>query len=239
LATFKGKNIHRLSPLHWDFNIMLKHVVLSAALAALLTGCDAYQASRADQLPLSEVKLDGREPIGKSVAAEARFTVTSVELSVPPTLRVSEANLFFPDADVVWRGEPAGNRLAQVAAILNEGVAKGVAAIKSGPNVILSLRLERFHALTEKARYAVGGVHDVVLVLTVLDAQTRTLVEGPRRVEIAIRAAGGNLAIAEDAAGRTQRVVIVEGVSEAIRRELTGAAPSSVPQRPKLFGGFY
>lgn len=182
--------------------------------------------------------MDGRQPIVATVAAEARYSVTSIEVIVPQTLVVSEANQFVPKADIVWRGDPPGDRLAQVKSIMEEGLGVGASLLNQGPDVMVSVQLERFHALTEKARYSVGGVHDVVFVMTVVDAKSGAVLEGPRRVEIAIRAAGNDLAIAEDEAGRTQRVVIVEGLAEALRRELSGPLAVVPPKRHGLFAGF-
>ena len=216
----------------------LKPMYFALTLVIGLPGCDAVKSSRLDGLALSEVKLDGRAPVVQAALADARFSVSSVDIVVPETLVISEANKFYPRADIVWRGEPQGDRLAQIKSILEESFAVGTADLKTGPKATLSVKLERFHALTEKARYSVGGVHDIVFVLTVLDGQSGAILEGPRRVEIAIKAAGGDVAIAEDVAGRTQRVVIVEGISEAIRRELAGQPPSTAPRRPGLFAGF-
>lgn len=216
----------------------LKHIFVTLVLAGHLSGCDAYLASRADRLPLSEVKFDGRQALVPSAVTDARFNVTSVQIDVPETLKVSEANYLYPEADVVWRGEPQGDRLAQVKSILTDSATLAAPDLTSGPDAIVSLRLERFHALTERARFSVGGVHNIVFVMVVRDAGTGAIVEGPRRVEIAIRASGGDRAIAEDIAGRTQRVVIVESLAEAIRRELSGIAPSSEHRKPRLFGGF-
>ena len=218
--------------------MIVKPIYIALALSIGLGGCDAMKSSRSDGLPLSEIKLDGRAPIVQAALADAQFSVASVDIVVPETLVVSEANMFYPRADIVWRGEPQGDRLAQVKAILEDGFAVGIAGLKTGPRATLSVKVERFHALTEKARFSVGGVHDVVVVLTVLDAQSGAILEGPRRVEIAIKAAGNDVAIAEDAAGRTQRVVIVEGVAEAVRRELSGPPPSLAPHKRGLFAGF-
>ena len=198
-------------------------------LAVGLAACDAQKSSKSDGLPLSEVKLDGRAPIVQIALGESRFQVVSVDVIVPPTLVVSEANLFYPKADIVWRGEPPGDRFAQIKAIVEDGLNAGIADLKNGPRAVLSVQMERFHALTEKARYAVGGVHDVVFVMTLLDAKTGSVLEAPRRIEIAIRASGNDKAIEQDEAGRTQRVVIVEGVAEAIRRELMGPILPAVP----------
>lgn len=217
---------------------MTKSLLLVSLVVLALTGCDAARSSRSDGLPLSEEKMDGRAPIVLTNAASPRYSVETVQVIVPNTLRVSEENKFYPNADIVWRGEPPGDRLAQVKRILEEALGVGVANMNQGPSVAVTVQLERFHALTEKARIFVGGVHDVVFLVTVRDAETNAVLEGPRRVEIAIKAAGNEKAIAEDAAGRTQRVVVIEGVAEAIRRELSGPVPVAVPLKRRLFAAF-
>lgn len=154
-----------------------------------------------------------------------RYTVTEVRVSVPRTLRVSEANSFHPRADNVWRGEPAGDRYAQVAAIFNAAAASATANMVAGPEVIVELTVTRFHALTEKTRYTVGGVHSVRFDLTLRDAATGRVIDGPRPVDADVKASGGAQAIAEDQAGRTQRVVIEERLIQVITRELTAPPP--------------
>ena len=216
----------------------LKSTCIALAAMVSLAGCGAMKSSQSGGMPFSEVKLDGRAPMGQAALADARFLVTGFDILVPETLEVSEANMFYPRADVVWRGEPQGNRLAQIKSILEEGFALGSTGLTAGPEAKLSVTLERFHALTEKARFSVGGVHDIVFVLTVSDPQSGAILEGPRRVEVAIKAAGNEAAIAEDAAGRTQRVVIVEGLAAAIRQELSGPPPSLSPRKRGLFAVF-
>lgn len=216
----------------------IKFLYLALIGTIALSACSAVRSSNADGMPLTEVKLDGRAPIAQTAGEQSRFSVTSVKVVVPTSLRVSEANRFYPDADIVWRGEPIGDRLAQVQSILEEGLTTGVAGLKTGPSAKLNIQLERFHALTEKARFSVGGVHDIIVLLTVLDPETDAVLEAPRRVEVAIRASGNDAAIAEDAAGRTQRVVIVEGIAEAIRRELSGPLVLGRSGKRGLFGGF-
>lgn len=184
------------------------------------------------------VRIDARGgSIGAPLAGVGRFDVDGVDITVPASLVVSEANLFFPNADIVWRADPLGDRYAQVKSVLEEGFAAGVAAMDSGPKAVVAIRLERFHALTEKARFSVGGVHDIVVVMMVKDASTGEVLEGPRRVEVAIRASGGDKAIAEDAAGNTQRVVIVAGLAEAIRRHLALVPVGIETKRKGLFRG--
>lgn len=211
---------------------------LIAILCTALAGCGVLKSANDDGLAFSEIKLDGRVPFVAEAYGDARFTVTSIEVAVPATLRVSEENKFHPDADIVWRGDPPGDRYAQVKSIIEDGLSTGTASLKTGPKAVLAVQVERFHAITEKARYVVDGVHNIIFVLTLRDATTGAILEGPRRIEVSIRATGGDAAIAEDLAGRTQRVVIVEGLAKAIRRELSGPLSLVPSKRRGIFAGF-
>ncbi len=152
----------------------------------------------------------------------AQYDVEAVRVSVPQRLKVSEANTFKPRADIVWRGEGFGDRHAQVKAIFEEAMAMGTAALTKGQQVNLDVEVVRFHALTEKTRYSFGGMHEMTFLLTVTDAATGAVIDGPRAVIADIKASGGAAAIAEEQAGRTQRVVTVERLAQVIRQELAG-----------------
>lgn len=154
----------------------------------------------------------------------AQYDVEAIRVSVPRSLKVSEANTFKPHADIVWRGEARGDRYAQVAAIFEEAMAKGTATMQKGRKVDIDIEVTRFHALTEKTRYTIGGVHEMRFLLTVRDTATGQVLDGPREVVADTKAAGGAAAIAEDQAGRTQHVVTVERLAEVIRRELSAKA---------------
>ena len=65
----------------------------------------------------------------------APVSVNEVEIIVPQTLLVSEANRYYPKGDIVWRGEPFGDRRAQVKAIFEEGIGRGAAALQ-GPTPV-------------------------------------------------------------------------------------------------------
>lgn len=155
--------------------------------------------------------------------AAPRYKVEAVDITVPHTLKVSEANTYLPMADIVWRGDPHGDRYAQVAGILADGLRAGTIEMTEGQRVQVEIVLTRFHALTEKARYTVGGNHAIHFDMTVRDVATGAVIDGPRRVIADVKASGGARAIAEEQAGRTQRVVIVERLAQVIQNEL--AAP--------------
>ena len=58
------------------------------------------------------------------------WTASQVIATVPDFLTVSNDNTYAPSADIVWHGEPFGDRKEQVAAILREAV---TAASAPGP----------------------------------------------------------------------------------------------------------
>ncbi len=46
------------------------------------------------------------------------FSLAGFDVNVPLTLKVSEANSYYPGGDIVWRGDVYGNRYEQVGALL-------------------------------------------------------------------------------------------------------------------------
>ncbi len=156
-----------------------------------------------------------------TVVLQSQYQIVGANIIVPQKLRVSEANMFYPIADIVWRGEPRGDRYRQVEAIYQEAFAAGTAKMTSGRKAVVDIEVTRFHCLTEKTRYTVGGVHSLHFMLTVRDADTGVVIDGPRAVVADVKAAGGAQAIAEDDMGMTQRVVVVQRLSEVIHRELS------------------
>lgn len=171
-----------------------------------------------------QVTEPGRLTVASKTPSEAmlpKYDVQAVRVAVPGTLRVSEANMYYPLADIVWRGDPIGDRYAQVKALMEEGLARGVQGLHSGPQAIVDVQLTRFHSLTEKTRFTFGGVHSVKFILTVRDAATGAVLEGPRPVVADVKASGGTRALHEDMVGRTMKVVITEHLAEVIRRELS------------------
>lgn len=205
-------------------NGLMKFASLAAAL--VLSACVASEpASRGvtpEALTLASRGTGSIPDAGVRVMAPL-YTVTDVRVAVPRSLRVSEANVFYPMADIVWRGDPLGDRYQQVGAILQDAAQRAAATMNGARPVVLQIELVRFHGVTEKTRYTVGGTHNMVFDMTVLDAGTGAVIDGPRRVEADAKAAGGQAAIAEEQAGRTQKVVVTEKLVETLRRELSGA----------------
>lgn len=156
-----------------------------------------------------------------SKAAPFDYDVVAIKIDVPETLRVSEAQMLYPTADVVWRGDPPGNRYAQIKAIYEEAFRRGTADLHGHRDVIVEATVLRFHALTETARTYTGGVHSLRFMLTVRDAKTGEILDGPRRVVADVHASGGSQAIKEEAEGLTQKRVIEDRLAQVIHDELT------------------
>ena len=188
-----------------------------AACAPRPTMMEGSSSALGPRLP-GLVRLDG--PVYKT----SQYDVGNITVTVPRSLVVSEANLFYPSADIVWHGEPVGDRHAQVEAILAEAAATGTVMMTRGPKVDVEITLVRFHAVTEKTRASFDGVHSMQFLLTVRDP-AGAILDGPRLVVAETPAAGGVRARAEDAAGLTQRVVVTARLARAFRSELSRIVP--------------
>lgn len=155
-----------------------------------------------------------------AAAAQLPMTVTAINVTVPRALSVSEANTYYPNGDIVWRGDPIGDRHAQVAQIFDTAFHAGTADMSGATGVILDVEVVRFHSVTEKTRYSVGGVHNMVYKLTVRRASTGAALAPTRLVEANLPALGGRAAIEADRNGQTQKVRVTDYLSQAIRHEL-------------------
>lgn len=193
--------------------------LLSLGLALGVSACGLIDGTRATSDGVS-LATKGAPVEVKQKSVAIPLNVTKVVVKVPSSLRVSEADTWYPIADVVWRGEPRGNRLVQVQAIFEEAAAKGTSGLKSGVAVVAEVEVTRFHCVTEKTRNTIGGTHSMHFKLTIRDAATGAVLDGPRLVSADVKASGGSKAIAEDYAGRTQRVVVVERLAQVLHDEL-------------------
>lgn len=183
-----------------------------------LSACGTIdRASRAEPIDL---------PMSRSQATA--WTVTDVQVNVSRELRVSEANSYYPIADIVWRGDPRGNRYEQVATLMDEGLSAGVAQLRGGRPVILRIDVKRFHSVTEKVRYTVGGTHSIKFDMVVVDAQTGVPLTERRRIKADINALGGQEAIEAESRGITQKTRIRAHLADLIRRELAAGMSARV-----------
>lgn len=185
-------------------------LIIAAALG--LSACAApFDVTR-------NVNIDTISPVIETPTQD--WSITALQIDVPRTLSVSEANALKPAADIVWREDAPGDRHAQVAAIVTEALSPVMQPREGAATpVIVSVEVTRFHALTERARYTIGGEHEIEFTLTVLHAETGEILSGPRPVDLSFRAHGGQAAIQAEAQGITQRVRITERLQEWARVE--------------------
>ena len=201
------------------------------AIAAMLSACgQPEQPSRAVVAPQGGLTLATQgADAGASIRVPA-YAIQNISVTVPSDLRSSEANVYYPLADIVWRGDLLGNRHEQVRMILRDAAQTATAGMTTGPAAVVDITLNRFHSVTEKTRYSVGGVHSVNYTLTVRDAISGQVLDGPRVVIADVHAAGGGRALAEEAAGRTMKVVIMERLIASFRAELSRPVSDTVAQ---------
>ncbi len=206
---------------------MITPVFLALALSACAPQPETTRGSMS--MPSQLPTLDASSALGAETVMQSQYDVQQVIVSVPRKLQVSEANTFLPAADIVWRGDVLGDRHQQVQAIVQDAMMRGTASMHRGPKVVVEVEITRFHALTEKTRFTVGGTHSMHFLLTVRDAETGAILAPTRLVNADVKASGGAKAMAEDAAGRTQKVVVTERLAQVIRRELSVPVQNLAP----------
>jgi len=146
------------------------------------------------------------------------WRVVAVEVTVPESLTVSEANAFAPNADIVWREDPFGNRRDQVDVIMTNAAKRGAAGLRGNRPVKLLITMQQFHALTEKTRAVLqnSGVHDITFTAQVVDAKTGAALSPPDLIKADLVAYVGDQAVAAMKQGQTQKVRITDHVSKVI-----------------------
>ncbi len=179
---------------------------LSIAAFALLSGCVGGGAFRTyyDQ------------PIPPDVSRGWR--VQDVRVSVPETLTVSEAKTLLPNADIVWREDPSGDRRAQVATIMRNAALRGASGLHGSRRVIITITMLRFHALTFEAetRLSNAGVHNIDFIAQVTDAASGAVLISPVQIEASLPALSGDQMRAARARGETQKSQISANVARTI-----------------------
>ena len=157
------------------------------------------------------------------------ISVASYTIRVPESLRVSEAELFYPPGDIVWRGDPMGDRYEQVEAIFETSVLNGIEGMEGVVPVVLDIEVLRFHAITNKARYTIGGMHSMRFNLTLRDPESGAVLVPTQVIEADLNAFGGQKAILADRRGQTQKVRITGHLANVIREALSGKTVAAVP----------
>ncbi len=179
---------------------MDRRTILLGGTAALLSGCGRWQ-------------VEYEAGIDPSVTRT--WKLADVNVTVPTSLSVSNDNTYAPNADIVWHGEPFGNRRAQVAAIVDEGIRRGAAGLPGSRDVTIVARVGHFHAVTPVAvARAPGAVHNIAYRTQVFDARTAEPLTEAQTIQADLEAFVGDAAIVAQIQGQSQRVRIVDHIAK-------------------------
>ncbi len=166
------------------------------------------------------------EVVSRSVAdispmpAAPSYKVTGIQVDVPRSLRVSESNMLIPMGDIVWRGDLPGDRYEQIQDILAIAIERGTSEMDGSQDIIVKVTVSRFHSLSQRARYSVGGNHSIYFDLELFDAATGIQIGETKSINASFDAYGGQQAIQAELAGLTQKVRIIDHVANVIGAEV-------------------
>lgn len=182
---------------------MLRRVVLATLVMGALSACTGM-------IGASDPRMNGNRS----------YELQGITFAALDGLTVSEANTLFPSADIVWRGDPMGNRVQQIGAMFQEAARRNVGTFGGSQRIIADVVLTRFHGVSERTNYSFGGTHDIQFLLTVRDARTGEVLEPQRQIVARLDAPGGNESVRLDAIGQTQRVRVTDFLTSVLRDEL-------------------
>ncbi len=155
---------------------------------------------------------------GLSADVTRGWRVQDVQVVAPTSLTVSEANRFAPDADIVWHGDPPGDRRAQVAKILDDGITEGASGLRGSRPVIIGVTVQTFHSLSPLAlAEAPSGVHNITYSTRVFDARSGEPLTQTEVITADLEAFTGAAAVVAVQQGETQKVRINRHLSNVTR----------------------
>jgi hypothetical protein len=191
---------------------MLKHTLVALAMALGLAGCATSEW---------ETAYTQVDP-----AQAASWRLAMVDVAAPETLTTNDTDGYVPNFDIVWHGEPAGDRRAQAAAIVTEGIERGArSALHGRKSVRISATITQFHAITPTVRKMDGvGVHNIQYTIQVFDAHSGAALTEPQNIKAEFPALTGKTGDEADARGLTQRVQIVNHIA-AVTQNWLGKGP--------------
>jgi hypothetical protein len=156
------------------------------------------------------------DPIPSDVSSAWRLA--EVRVDVPRSLQVSEAKTYLPDADIVWREDPIGDRYAQVDTIMTNAITRGAQGLRGSRPVIIDVKVTRFHALTFEAELNLenDGVHNIDFTAQVVDARSGEVLIPASAIRAELIALSGAEMRAARAKGQTQKSMITNHVARTV-----------------------
>jgi hypothetical protein len=117
-----------------------------------------------------------------------------------------------------------GNRPQQIDEIFQTSIRAAAQDMNGSIPVVVDIELLRFHSLTERTRFSVGGVNSIKFNMTIRNAETDEVLEQSRTLNGDFAALGGRAAMAADNQGQGWKVRITAHLTNLFSRELTGLA---------------
>jgi hypothetical protein len=146
------------------------------------------------------------------------WRLAEVQVDVPRSLTVSESKSLLPNADIVWREDPLGDRYTQVGKIMQAAVLRGAQGLRGSRSVVISVTLTRFHALTYEAELSNSdwGVHNVDFIAQVTDARTGEVLVPATKIRAETPAWSGERMREARRKGITQKSMISNHVAATV-----------------------
>lgn len=185
---------------------MLRRTFLTTSVIALAAGCSGGLFGQGGATP-------------KPVMARS-YDIQDLQFGAIDGITVSEVESFYPQADIIWRGDPPGPRLPQIASMFQEAFDRNQSILNGSTPVDIRITLVRFHAVTDLTRLTVGGVYNIIFDMTVIDARTGAIIEPARRIEGNLNAPGGRRGQELISQGQTQRVRVTDFLTGLLRQQL-------------------
>lgn len=202
---------------------------VTLGLAAGLAGCSANLGAAFGPTP------ESLRPV--AIASLPKMRITRTVVTVPERLTISEANSFKPTADIVWHGDPPGDRYAQIKTIFEAAAARTASRMQGDLPVVVFIEVTRFHAVSQRTRYTLAGRHEIGFDLQVNNAATGAIVVPRYPVDASFPALGGDEAAMAENAGITQKARISDQLSARLLQELTGAPVEDIAPHPVATDG--
>ncbi len=159
---------------------------------------------------------DYGEPL--DIAVSGDWKIHDVTVTVPETLTVSERNTYTPNADIVWHGDPPGDRYQQVYDIVHAAGHQAIADTKGSQNARLNIEVVQFHGITPiTRRRAPEAVHNVKLIAQVVSMDTGAALTPATQIRADLPALTGSAAVYADQYGPSQKKRISDHLVATLR----------------------
>lgn len=119
----------------------LLKIMTIVALGLGVAGCSSLDTvSRNTPLSASGFETQG-------IQVQRDYRVHEMRFQAPEDIQVSEGNGYYPFTDVVWRGDPLGDRIEQIGAIFEEAKSRNDGLLTGEKGILLDINLVRFHGI--------------------------------------------------------------------------------------------